>query len=129
MESVSLDWPEELVVAGSSGGHLKLWDLEQAKGVIFNPVIRTLLGHKSNIKCVEFHPFGEFFASAGSDMSVKLWDVRRKGCIQTYNGHADVIQTLQITPDGRWIASGGLDNTIKVTLINVDLGYDGWKAP
>jgi katanin p80 WD40 repeat-containing subunit B1 len=32
VECVSMDWPEELVVAGSLGGILKLWDLEQAKG-------------------------------------------------------------------------------------------------
>jgi katanin p80 WD40 repeat-containing subunit B1 len=67
IESVSMDWPEELVVAGSQSGSIKLWDLEQAK------VIRTLLGHKSAVKCVEFHPFGEFFASGSSDMAIKLW--------------------------------------------------------
>lgn len=27
-----MDWAEELVVAGSSSGPIKLWDLEQAKG-------------------------------------------------------------------------------------------------
>ncbi|KAJ3274072.1 Katanin p80 WD40 repeat-containing subunit B1 [Terramyces sp. JEL0728] len=107
VESVALDWPEELVVAGSAGGSLKLWDLEQAK------VIRTLAGHRSNIKSVEFHPFGEFFASGSADLSLKIWDVRRKGCIQTYHGHDLGINSLKITPDGRWIASGSEDGTVK----------------
>ncbi|KAJ3311083.1 Katanin p80 WD40 repeat-containing subunit B1 [Boothiomyces sp. JEL0838] len=107
VESVALDWPEELVVAGSAGGSLKLWDLEQAK------VIRTLAGHRSNVKSVEFHPFGEFFASGSSDLSIKIWDVRRKGCIQTYHGHDLGINSLKITPDGRWIASGSEDGTVK----------------
>jgi katanin p80 WD40 repeat-containing subunit B1 len=31
VECVALDWPEEFVVAGSSGGNLKLWDLEEQK--------------------------------------------------------------------------------------------------
>ncbi|KAJ3319917.1 hypothetical protein HDV06_005816 [Boothiomyces sp. JEL0866] len=108
VDSVALDWPEELVVAGSAGGSLKLWDLEQAK------VIRTLSGHRSNIKSVEFHPFGEFFASGSSDLSIKIWDVRRKGCIQTYHGHDLGINSLKITPDGRWIASGSEDGTVKI---------------
>ncbi|KAI8929009.1 WD40-repeat-containing domain protein [Entophlyctis helioformis] len=108
VECVCLDWPEELVVAGSSSGSLKLWDLEHAK------VIRTLAGHKSSATCVQFHPFGEFFASGSSDATVKLWDVRRKGCIQTYNGHRDTVGGLEITPDGRWIASTSRDNTVKI---------------
>ena len=103
-----MDWPEELVVAGSSGGALKLWDLSEAK------LIRTLAGHRSSVKCVDFHPFGEFFASSSSDLSLKIWDVRRKGCIQTYHGHTGSIDTLQITPDGRWIASGSQDGTVKI---------------
>ncbi|KAH9274498.1 hypothetical protein BASA83_003131 [Batrachochytrium salamandrivorans] len=103
-----LDWPEELVVAGSSSGALKLWDLEHAK------VIRTLSGHKSSATCVQFHPFGEFFASGSSDSTVRLWDVRRKGCIQTYHGHKDTVGQLEITPDGRWIASSGADCTVKI---------------
>ncbi len=32
VESVCFDMHEELVVAGSTGGTLKLWDLDQQKG-------------------------------------------------------------------------------------------------
>ena len=32
VECVSFDSAEEVVVAGASGGTVKLWDLEQAKG-------------------------------------------------------------------------------------------------
>lgn len=92
-----------------------------------NTVIRTLAGHKSSVKCVEFHPFGEFFASAASDSSIKLWDVRRKGCIQTYYGHVQDINVLKITPDGRWIASGGEDATVKVCPLDLDMGHDSRK--
>jgi katanin p80 WD40 repeat-containing subunit B1 len=77
-------------------------------------VVRTLTGHKSNIRSVEFHPFGDFFASGSLDLTVKIWDIRRKGCIQTYHGHHDAISLLKITPDGRWLASGGYDHTVKI---------------
>ena len=66
------------------------------------------------MRYVEFHPFGEFFASGSSDASVKIWDVRRKGCIQTYTGHQGPLNVLRITPDGRWIATGGEDGVVKV---------------
>ena len=77
-------------------------------------VIRTLTGHKDAAACVQFHPFGDFFASGSADCSVKLWDVRRKGCIQIYSGHKDTVKQLEITPDGRWIASAGLDCVVKI---------------
>ncbi len=67
ISSVAMDFPEELVVAGSASGSIKLWDLEQAK------VIRTLQSHKFAVNCLDFHPFGEFFASGASDLSLKLW--------------------------------------------------------
>jgi katanin p80 WD40 repeat-containing subunit B1 len=57
VECVTFDQAEEVVVAGAAGGTLKLWDLEEAK------VVRTLMGHRSNCISVDFHPFGEFFAS------------------------------------------------------------------
>lgn len=36
VECVSFDSAEEVVVAGATGGTVKLWDLEQAKGMHVN---------------------------------------------------------------------------------------------
>jgi len=80
-------------------------------------VVRTVAGHRSNCTAVEFHPFGEFFASGSSDTNLKIWDIRKKGCIHTYKGHTQGISTIKFTPDGRWVVSGGLDNVVKVTTI------------
>ena len=49
VECVSFDSNEQTVIAGSAGGTLKLWDLEQAK------VARTLTGHRSNCVSVQVH--------------------------------------------------------------------------
>jgi katanin p80 WD40 repeat-containing subunit B1 len=63
---------------------------------------------------VEFHPFGEFFASGSVDTNLKIWDVRRKGCIQTYKGHTKAINIIRFSPDGRWVISGGDEGVVKV---------------
>jgi len=63
---------------------------------------------------VEFHPFGEFFASGSADTDLKIWDIRKKGCIHTYKGHTEGINVVKFTPDGRWVVSGGYDNAVKV---------------
>ncbi|RRT73473.1 hypothetical protein B296_00001183, partial [Ensete ventricosum] len=77
-------------------------------------VVRTLTGHRSNCIAVDFHPFGEFFASGSLDTNLKIWDIRRKGCIHTYKGHTRGVNVIKFTPDGRWVVSGGEDNIVKV---------------
>jgi katanin p80 WD40 repeat-containing subunit B1 len=97
-----------VVVAGSSGGTLKLWDLDQAT------VVRSLPGHNSNCMAVDFHPYGEFFASGSADTNIKVWDIRKKGCIQTYKGHTKEINSIRFSPDGQWIVSAGEDGAVKL---------------
>ncbi|XP_054777433.1 katanin p80 WD40 repeat-containing subunit B1 homolog KTN80.2-like isoform X2 [Prosopis cineraria] len=48
------------------------------------------------------------------DSNLRIWDIRKKGCIHTYKGHSQRISTIKFTPDGRWVVSGGFDNVVKV---------------
>uniref|UniRef100_A0A0D3BVD0 Katanin p80 subunit C-terminal domain-containing protein n=1 Tax=Brassica oleracea var. oleracea TaxID=109376 RepID=A0A0D3BVD0_BRAOL len=100
VDSVVFDSAEVLVLAGASSGLIKLWDLEEAK----NRVVLLL----------NFIPFGEFLASGSNDTNLKIWYIRKKGCIQTYKGHTRGIDTIKFSPDGRWVVTGGLDNAVKV---------------
>lgn len=83
---------------------------------VYMVVVRTLTGHRSNCTSVDFHPFGEFFASGSLDTNLKIWDIRKKGCIHTYKGHTRGVNAIRFTPDGRWVVSGGEDNTVKVRI-------------
>ena len=78
--------------------------------------MRTLTGHKSGIRCIDFHPYGDFLSSGSGDTNLKLWDIRRKGCIFTYKGHSETINCLKFSPDGQWVASGGAEGAVKVKL-------------
>ena len=40
--------------------------------LIYFAVIRTLTGHKANIRCLDFHPYGDFVASGSLDTNVKV---------------------------------------------------------
>ena len=75
---------------------------------------RTLSGHRANCISVQWHPYGEFFASGSVDTNLKIWDVRRKTCIQTYKGHTRGVRQILFSPDGRWVLSGGDDGLIKL---------------
>uniref|UniRef100_A0A8C0JAW4 Katanin p80 WD40 repeat-containing subunit B1 n=1 Tax=Chelonoidis abingdonii TaxID=106734 RepID=A0A8C0JAW4_CHEAB len=108
VESVRINTNEELIVAGSQSGSIRVWDLEAAK------ILRTLMGHKANICSLDFHPFGSFVASGSLDTNVKLWDVRRKGCVFRYKGHTQAVRCLRFSPDGKWLASASDDHSVKL---------------
>ncbi|KAE9461812.1 hypothetical protein C3L33_06271, partial [Rhododendron williamsianum] len=125
VESVTFNSAEVLVLAGASAGVVKLWDLKKQRvscGVLHfaklegKKVVRTLTGHRSNCTAVEFHPFGEFFASGATDTNLKVWDIRKKGCIHTYKGHTQGISAVKFTPDGRWVVSA---------FLIINLNFDG----
>jgi len=84
-ESLQISANEELIIAGSQSGSIGVWDLEAAK------ILRTLLGHKANICSLDFHPCGSSVASGSLDTAIKLWDVRRKGCIFKYKSHTQAV--------------------------------------
>uniref|UniRef100_A0A8D1RYG7 Katanin p80 WD40 repeat-containing subunit B1 n=1 Tax=Sus scrofa TaxID=9823 RepID=A0A8D1RYG7_PIG len=94
VESVRLNTPEELIVAGSQSGSIRVWDLEAAK------ILRTLMGHKANICSLDFHPYGEFVASGSQDTNIK--------------GHSQAVRCLRFSPDGKWLASAADDHTVKL---------------
>jgi len=45
--------------------------------VLCNVVIRTLTGHKSSVRSMDFHPYGNYVASGSADTNIKV----RKLCI------------------------------------------------
>ena len=131
MECVAFDSAEESLAAGATGGTIKLWDLEQAKGsspcisislpqtcaidTNYMPaVIRTLTGHRSTCSSIDCHPFGDFFASGSLDTTLKVWDIRRKTCISTYKRHTRGVTKTAFSPDGRLIASSAQNGAVKV---------------
>ena len=63
---------------------------------------------------MDFHPYGDFLSSGSHDTNLKLWDIRRKGCIFTYKGHRQKVNSVKFSPDGQWIASAGEEGAVKV---------------
>ena len=66
VECVRFGWNEDLVCGGAQSGALKIWDLESTK------IVRTLTGHKSNIRTIDFHPYGDFIGTGSLDTNIKV---------------------------------------------------------
>src|SRR5439155_10003822 len=56
----------------------------------------------------------ERLTSAGGDGTIKIWDSRTGGLIQSFRAHTDWVVSVAFHPDGKHLASRGADRTVKV---------------
>jgi hypothetical protein len=63
---------------------------------------------------VAFSPDGKQLASAGDDLTVKLWDASSGKELQALKGHTKVISSVAFSPDGARLASASHDFTVKL---------------
>ena len=78
VECVGFDPAEEVVVAGSATGTIKLWDLEEAKvhtAPLFISLPPLFFAHSSLVECVGFDPAEEVVVAGSATGTIKLWDL------------------------------------------------------
>ena len=63
---------------------------------------------------LRFHPDGTCIASASSDKTIKIWDIRSQRLIQHYDAHTDAVNSVAFHPNGRFLVSASNDSTLKV---------------
>ena len=70
--------------------------------------------NNSRINDIKFHPTYNYFTSASSDFTWKLWDIETNKELFTQEGHSDIINSLSYHPDGSLLASAGNDSILKL---------------
>ena len=92
-------------LATSGGeGDIHLWNLEQ------DTSISTLSGHTGRVCRIDFHPSGQYLASASFDTTWRLWDVNTTTELLLQEGHSREVYALSFNTDGSLLASAGLDS-------------------
>ncbi len=64
------------------------------------------------ISAVSFAPDGEWFAAAGQDGRITIWDSARGELLRTVLTHADALRSVAVSPRGQTIAAGSRDGTV-----------------
>jgi U4/U6 small nuclear ribonucleoprotein PRP4 len=91
---------------GGQGGasDIHLWSLDK------DTPLSTLSGHTDRVCRVEFHPSGQYLASASFDTTWRLWDVETTTELLLQEGHSRQVYTIAFNTDGSLLASGGFDS-------------------
>lgn len=71
------------------------------------PQRHTLLGHRSPVSRVAFHPIFSQLASASEDSTIKVWDWESGECEKTLKGHTKAVMDLDYDAKGELLGQSG----------------------
>ncbi|PIC32131.1 hypothetical protein B9Z55_012581 [Caenorhabditis nigoni] len=84
--------------------------------VVENNIDRVLEGNRGEINDIRTHPTNPgLFATASSDLTVRVWHIRVKSCLVIFNNpgaHVSKIMTVDWGSNGWTVFSGGFDHRI-----------------
>lgn len=100
-----------LATAGLEGT-IKLWDISAANPAA-HPIV--LNGHQGKINVLAFDPTDKWLASAGDDLTVRLWKPADPSSPPVVlRGHESAITTLAFSPDGHRLVTGSNDSQARL---------------
>lgn len=116
------------LAAGSWGGSVRLWNLDQ-ETTLWCPAVE-LKGDRGDVAAITFSPDGALLASGHRRGEVLLWDVppfasgsaSGSECPDSTSSQSPVIfagqqgkwvLSVEFSPDGRWLLAGGNDQLVR----------------
>jgi WD40 repeat protein len=103
------------VAVGFKDGSLRLYSLPKS-----NLLWENSTAHSNNINRLAFNSDGTLLASASSDTTAKLWQVKNGKLQQTFIGHKHEIHTITFSPDDHVIATASYDAEIGLFTVGTE---------
>ena len=103
----------KLIVTSLRNHTLKVIDSSEGKLIAtFDMSVKG--SHVGDVMYSVFSHNDDYIASAGSDNTVKLWDVHGECLLYTFEGHSDTVQCVQFSHDDQYLVSASEDHTVKI---------------
>lgn len=96
------------VAVGSADHHIHYYDLRNA-----SQPVHVFGGHKKAVSYVKFLSTNEL-ASASTDSTLRLWDVKESIPVRTFRGHTNEKNFVGLTVNSEYIACGSETNEVFV---------------
>jgi WD40 repeat protein len=80
--------------------------------------LREFAGHTDTVNALVVSPDGKQLVTAGSDRTVRVWDVTSAKPLRSFQGHMSKVLSLAVRGDGKQIASASDDGAIRLWDLN-----------
>ena len=101
----------QYVVGGGYDGSVHYYDVEvEQMAARFD----ELHGHTQPVREVAFAKDDSLIFSASDDMTIHIYDAKRRGMVASLAGHTSWVLGIAVSPDGRHIATSSSDRTVKI---------------
>ena len=118
VRSVAVSPDGSTLACGMADGTIALWN----RSVQPPTEVAEFLGHSAAINALSFHPRLDLLASASSDKTLRMWNVRDRDAEPTVlQGHDSWVWTAAFSPDGDSLASGSGDRTVRIWTTRAEL--------
>ena len=93
----------------------------QLAGNTFSVIVqREQNAHTGSVTAAAWSPDGTWIASAGADLTAKVWDAATGRLAGTYDAHTDSLTDLAWSPDGTQIATASWDGTAAIWPVDAE---------
>lgn len=109
-----LEITPEYVITAADDTFVKIYSLDGEK-------LTTLKGHEGGVWALKYDLETNFLITAGTDRSIRIWDLSTFKCGYVFKGHTSTVRCLELSSNnkfGKFILSGSRDSNIMV-----------WKLP
>lgn len=76
--------------------------------------LTTIKLHDNYSGFIDYNDLNGLLAVAGTDGTVKVWDVQERLSLVTFDAHEDAIVAVALSPDGKLLATTGVSGIIKI---------------